>query len=85
MSRGFQAYQPSPDPEHRTHLEAALALFARGTSDCIAGLTTNTGELTTKSTEELHAGRSEFLLAKARLNTISGNWGVPMILDRDSR
>jgi hypothetical protein len=69
----YQAYQPSPDPEYRTDLEAALAQYARGASDCVASLTTNSDALSTQSSEELHSARHEFLLAADRLKTIEGN------------
>jgi hypothetical protein len=69
----FQTYGPSPDSEHKMLLAEALAQLARGATDCVAGLTANSGELTSKADAELHVGWSMFEQATARAKTISGN------------
>jgi hypothetical protein len=69
----FQAYRPAPDPELETHLAAALAQLARGATDCVAGVTTNSGALISTATEEFKTASSELRQSAARVKTINGN------------
>jgi hypothetical protein len=72
-TEAFQAYQPSPDPEHASHIAAELAQFARGATDCIAGANTGSSELLSTSRGEIDAAFAERGQANARLKIINGN------------
>lgn len=69
----FQAFAPGPDLEFQTHLTAALAQDARGATDCLAGVATNSSALISTADQEFDAASSELAQATARVNTINGN------------
>jgi hypothetical protein len=69
-----QAYDPIPDPQAQQAWASALAEYARGATDCIAGATASTPDvnLITKASAEITTGSKDLDLVTTRLNAIAG-------------
>lgn len=68
-----QAYPPIPDSEAQVHWSASLAQSARSGTDCLAGLSANSGALITQGGHEAGASARESALMNARIGTLRGN------------
>ena len=68
-----QAYPPIPDSEAQVHWSASLAQSARAGTDCLAGLSANSGVLITQGGHEAGASSRESALMNARIGTLRGN------------
>jgi hypothetical protein len=67
-----QQYDPIPDPQAQHDWSAALAEYARGATDCVAGADTSNVDLITKASQEITAGSTDLDRVTARLNVIAG-------------
>jgi hypothetical protein len=68
-----QAYPPIPDSEAQVHWSASLAQSARAGTDCLAGLSANSGMLITQGGHEAGSSSRESALMNARIGTLRGN------------
>jgi len=57
--QGYRALPPVPDPVAAQHLDGALALFSRGTDDCISGSVNDDRALILRAVGELNRATSE--------------------------
>lgn len=67
-----QAYKQIPDAQAQTPWAQALAQYARGASDCIAGIESGDDSVVTKSAGELTAGTSYLNQVTARIKSLGG-------------
>lgn len=67
-----QAYKQIPDAQAQTPWAQALAQYARGASDCIAGIESGDDSVVTKSAGELTAGTSYLNQVTARIKSLDG-------------
>jgi len=67
-----QSYDPIPDPEAQHNWSAALAEYARGATDCVAGADTSNDDLITRASTEIVTGSKDLDLVTARLEEIAG-------------
>jgi hypothetical protein len=69
-----QAYDPIPDPKAQHDWADALAQYARGATDCVAGAgsPSPSADLITKASTEITTGSDDLNKVTARLNQIAG-------------
>jgi hypothetical protein len=67
-----QKYKPIPDQKAQTFWANALAQYARGATDCIAGADGSNATLMTKASTEITAGSAQLDKVTARLAEIAG-------------
>lgn len=68
-----QAYQPFPDSQAQASWAAALAAYARGAADCIAGTDRLDASLINQFNDELGTGNGDLQQVAARINQINGS------------
>jgi hypothetical protein len=67
-----QAYDPIPDPQAQHNWSAALADYAKGATDCVAGADSSNADLITKASTEITDGSTELNQVTTRLGEIAG-------------
>jgi len=67
-----QQYEPIPDSQAQHDWALALASYARGATDCVAGADTSNANLMTRASSEITSGSAQLDKVTARLNEIAG-------------
>lgn len=67
-----QSYDPIPDAEAQQDWSDALAEYALGATDCVAGANTANSGLITQASSEIVTGTDDLTLVTTRLNAIAG-------------
>jgi hypothetical protein len=67
-----QAYAPIPDSQAQQHWTAALAAYARGVSDCMAGVKALDAGAITRAGDEVAAGNADLAKVTGRLHEPAG-------------
>jgi hypothetical protein len=67
-----QSYDPIPDQEAQHEWSTALADYARGATDCVAGAQTTNATLITKASTEITDGSTALSEVTTRLGEIAG-------------
>ncbi|HEU0238181.1 MAG TPA: hypothetical protein VFR11_02725 [Micromonosporaceae bacterium] len=69
---GAQAYAPIPDASAQREWSAALAAYATGAKDCVAGATTSNVNMISTAADEMIAGSNHLDNVTQRLTEIAG-------------